>query len=548
MIRTSFAIVAAAALATSAPTFATDGAALKRELGKLEQALRRPANAQTAALKARHAQLLQALYGQLTALAAVASSPTAPSFLVAPNYTTAGPCGALEYGVAGSTSSFASAPAAPILDLVQTNDVIVVGGMGSQIFDVDVSVAITHTWNSDLDITLTSPAGSVVLLSDNRGGSNDDVFNGTLFDDESANPIGTYAFANLVVAPDLQPDQSLNLTLRGEDPNGPWTLGVFDGAGGDTGTLHSWSLSVTDGSVLSIPPSLSPPATYSTGPTAIAILDNATVASPLTISGATTSITGLTVYIEVTHTWCADMLIQVQSPSGTTIDLSNHRGGSNDNVFNGTLFSMASPNLIASYSFANNVVAASLRPDGNLNLFAGEDANGTWNLLVNDSAGGDVGQILRWDLNLTAGCAAEYGTYCTAGTSLNGCVPSMSANGIPSVSAASGFVVTASGVDGVRNGQIYYGLAPSSAPFGAGLLCVAAPRQRMGTAIFTGGTAGACDGSMSADLQLFATGHPNALAIPLTAGTTLFFQCTVRDNGNLGNRVMSDAIAVTLLP
>jgi hypothetical protein len=53
---------------------------------------------------------------------------------------------------------------------------------------------------------------------------------------------------------------------------------------------------------------------------------------------------------------------------------------------------------------------------------------------------------------------------------------------------------------------------------------------------------------VSVDLQAFAATHPNAVAIPLTAGSTLFFQASVRDNGNTGNRVMSDALAVTLTP
>lgn len=544
MLRPSLA--ALAAFAFVAPAHAND---LKLELQRIEQALTRPASAQTPILKARRERILQQLEAPRGPAAAPAASGTnGPSYIVAPNTNTPGACGALEYGVAGATFTFASSPALAVVDNATVSDTITVSGVGTSTFDVDVTLAVTHTWCADMQIRLVSPSGTIVPLSSARGGSFDDVFNGTLFDDQSANAIGSYVFTNLVAAPNLRPEAPLNGSLAGENPNGVWTLEIQDTASGDVGVLSDWSLSITDGFALSIPPSLGAPTTFSTGPTAVAISDNATVSSPLTISGGPSVISGLTAYIEVTHTWNADLLVQVQSPAGTIVDLSNRRGGSTDNVFNGTTFSMASPNVIGSYAFTNNVVAVSLRPDGNLGLFDGENANGTWNLLVNDNASGDIGEIKRFDLNFAAGCAQEYGNYCTAGTSLNGCVPTLSATGSPSAAAASGFVITASGVDGNRNGLLYYGIAPTSLPFAAGYLCIAAPRQRMGQAQFTGGNAGACDGSISFDLQIFAAGHPAALAMPLTAGTTLFFQASVRDNGSPENRVMSDAIAVTLAP
>lgn len=546
MLRSTLLASAAISLAASGMARPTD---LKLELQRIEQALSAPATPMTAALKLRRERILRQMEADRTpSVATGALGTNAPSFIVAPNTNTPGACGALEYGVAGATFSFSNSPALAIVDNATVSDTIAVSGVGASTFDVDVTIAVTHTWCADMQIRLVSPSGTIVPLSSGRGGSNDDVFNGTLFDDQSANAIGSYVFTNAVAAPDLKPEAPLNSSLAGEDPNGVWTLEIQDTATGDVGVLSDWTLTITDGLALSIPPSYSAPTTFSTGPTAVAIVDNTTVQSPLTISGGPGAITGVTAYVEITHTWSADMLIQLQSPAGTIVDLSNRRGGSNDNVFNGTTFSMASPNVIGSYTFTNNVVAVSLRPDGNLGLFDGEDANGTWNLLVNDNANGDVGEIKRFDLNFAAGCAQEYGNYCTAGTSLNGCVPTLSAVGSPSASAANGFVITASGVDGNRNGLLYYGLAPSNLPFAAGYLCVAAPRQRMGQAQFTGGTAGGCDGALTVDLQTFATGHPAALAMPLTAGMTLFFQASVRDNGSPDNRVMSDAIAVTLAP
>ena len=45
------------------------------------------------------------------------------------------------------------------------------------------------------------------------------------------------------------------------------------------------------------------------------------------------------------------------------------------------------------------VVAPDLRPDGDLDGFAGENANGTWNLIVTDMAGQDVGNLTRFDVS-----------------------------------------------------------------------------------------------------------------------------------------------------
>ena len=86
-----------------------------------------------------------------------------------------------------------------------------IAGAGAYVCDVNVTVNITHTFSGDLDITLQSPSGKIVTLSTDNGGSNDNVFAGTTFDDQ-ANPGGQvpyatnaglvtdHPYANLVVA------------------------------------------------------------------------------------------------------------------------------------------------------------------------------------------------------------------------------------------------------------------------------------------------------------------------------------------------------------
>ena len=75
----------------------------------------------------------------------------------------------------------------PLEPAVVTSTIEVVGLRGA-IFDVDVRTFIRHTFNSDLDITLTSPEGTVVTLTTDNGGASNDVFNGTLWDDQADTP------------------------------------------------------------------------------------------------------------------------------------------------------------------------------------------------------------------------------------------------------------------------------------------------------------------------------------------------------------------------
>lgn len=72
---------------------------------------------------------------------------------------------------------------------------IVIAGQSGTISDVDVRTFITHTAGSDIEMTLTSPAGTVVTLTTDNGGSNDDIFNGTLWDDQ-VDPLGAIPFGN----------------------------------------------------------------------------------------------------------------------------------------------------------------------------------------------------------------------------------------------------------------------------------------------------------------------------------------------------------------
>ncbi len=107
-----------------------------------------------------------------------------------------------------------------------------------------------------------------------------------------------------------------------------------------------------------------------TNPTDVAINDNATVSSPIVVSGRTGSASATTpVAVNILHTYKGDLKVDLVAPDGSVYVLHNRSGGSADNI-------------IQTYS---------------VNLST-EALNGTWNLRVNDNAAGDIGRIDSWSI------------------------------------------------------------------------------------------------------------------------------------------------------
>ncbi|MBN2473342.1 MAG: proprotein convertase P-domain-containing protein [Pirellulales bacterium] len=150
-------------------------------------------------------------------------------------------------GIPDATPSTAASADVPIgiVDLGAVTSTLSVSGLEGLLLDVNVTLDIIHTYDADLDVFLVSPSGtSVELFTDVGGGG--EHFTNTTIDDEAATLIssGTAPFTG-----SFRPEGSLS-DLDGQDPNGAWSLRVVDDAGGDAGTLHSWSLSITFGDLL----------------------------------------------------------------------------------------------------------------------------------------------------------------------------------------------------------------------------------------------------------------------------------------------------------
>lgn len=105
------------------------------------------------------------------------------------------------------------------------------------ILDANVQVRLRHSFVGDLKITLISPSGTEVVLSNRNGGSGQDM-TPTLFDDEAPQSIasGSAPFAGT-----FTPDEALG-RFDGQTAVGTWTLRIEDLAGGGSGFLDGWRL------------------------------------------------------------------------------------------------------------------------------------------------------------------------------------------------------------------------------------------------------------------------------------------------------------------
>jgi hypothetical protein len=107
-----------------------------------------------------------------------------------------------------------------------------------------------------------------------------------------------------------------------------------------------------------------------TNDTDVPIIDNGTVASPITVSGRTGRAgNAVPINVNITHTFKGDLRVDLVAPDGSTYNLHNHTGGSADNIIQ---------------TYTRNL--------------SSEKLNGTWKLRVNDNAGGDVGVINSWSI------------------------------------------------------------------------------------------------------------------------------------------------------
>ena len=142
-------------------------------------------------------------------------------------------------------------------------------------------------------------------------------------------------------------------------------------------------------------------------------------------------------------------------------------------------------------------------------------------------------------------------TYCTAGTTTNGCNAQIAGIGTPSASATGGFVIVGTGIEGQKQSLLFYSVSGPAAqvwaPGSSSYKCVKQPVQRL-NAQNTGGTAGTCSGLFAVDFSNYLATHPSALGAPAFAGEVFGAQVWFRDPPAPSTSNLSNAVQFTMAP
>ena len=306
---------------------------------------------------------------------------------------------------------------------------------GAVVSEVKVTMNINHTWVGDVHVNLRAPNNQVLnligALNGGTGGNATANFTNTAISSVGVAAIsgaaaprtGTFAAETRAGYGPIGSVQTVNnwagLTPTSASANGTWTLAMGDFAGGDRGTLTSWSIDITTSLTTGVP---STPATWSpiaglfndaaatiayagtardtvwTRPastTTYQVTVQSLPAAPLaftnpariTINAAgsgtpypsnvivsglpPTGVSVKSVTISgITHTWSEDVDILLQSPSGQNVILMSDIGGAT--AFNATYIlddaaptSMngAAPPPSGTYKPTNRIGAIGPEPD-----------------------------------------------------------------------------------------------------------------------------------------------------------------------------------------
>lgn len=225
-------------------------------------------------------------------------------------------------------------------------DTITVNDHGT-VSTVTIDLDITHSYIGDLIVKLISPRGTPAILQERNGGS-------------SKNILKTYDVQN---APTLS-------RFKGEPASGRWTLEVIDAAAMDIGKLNTWTIHIGVGTRKELALKESP---------GITIPDNNPVGIERSLNVVDDGkIKEIIIGMDITHTYIADLIVNLVSPEGSVVSLHSRTGGSADKI-------------IKEYDFTN-------LPD--LRNLQGQSAQGIWKLRVSDVAGQDVGKLNKWSIKI----------------------------------------------------------------------------------------------------------------------------------------------------
>jgi hypothetical protein len=197
----------------------------------------------------------------------------------------------------------------------------------------------------------------------------------------------------------------------------------------------------------------------------------------------------------------------------------------------------------AAHSYTNGTGANQFYSNADLSITCGKANNVPW------AASPFSPRVWNGTIRYNCGGAPPV-SYCTSGTSTNGCAASITADNNPSVSQANPCNLSVASVEGQKSGLIFYGLTQAATPWATGstsFLCVKAPTQRTPTQS-SGGTAGLCNGALALDLNSYLTANPGSLGQPFAAGNKIYAQAWYRDPPAPKTTNLSNGVELTFQP
>ena len=436
---------------------------------------------------------------------------------------------------------------------------------------------LTHTWGGDVQFVLTSPSGTSYNIGCAMPGDPNADWNFidvAIVDTRLAGgcaPTASYGLYAVGAPASGTYAQEFGGWVDGTNnvfntpieqipiATGNWTLEIYDWVGGDSGSFTNWELCFgtpspnTGGAtpfsnqcIAGGAPGAVFPASGAADGVWPTVLPTGELISTATINvpgGATLEGVKL---IGFQHTWSADAMVTITDPNGgqhllLQLDNGSNCGGCGDD-FNGdyTIVGCTTINSPIPGCGAGVIASGEIQqtfgnwPTGSAginNTPIGQipAVSGAWTVTVYDwCTQFDDGFLTSWELCFTAPAGPV--TYCTAGTTTNGCNAAISANANPSVSGATACAINVANVEGQKSGLLFYSITGQfpQAWNQTSFLCVKAPTQRTLTQN-SGGTVGACDGTLTLDWNAFQAANPGALGNPWAAGNKAQVQAWFRD-------------------
>lgn len=163
--------------------------------------------------------------------------------------------------------------------------------------------------------------------------------------------------------------------------------------------LPGWTVYLDANDNAQFDPVISGPTSFPSTNVPLTLPDLSTTTSTLDIAGVLGAITAITVTLDITHEFDADLVIDLISPSGQIVNLCTSVGGNGQNFTNTTFDDAASISIQAGTA----PFTGTFRPQQLLSTFHGRSPNGTWSLRITDVGPQDTGTLNSWSVRITTG-------------------------------------------------------------------------------------------------------------------------------------------------